>query len=53
MRIFAPTAADAAATGAAGVTQSKLAWEMDFTIYHDLFAGDNKVKGIYAHYATA
>lgn len=53
MRIFAPTQAEAQASGASGVTQGKLAWTMDFTIYHDIFTGDNKVKGIYSHYATA
>lgn len=53
MRIFAPTSADAMSMpGVAGVTQGKLAWEMDFTIYHDIFTADNKVAGIYSHYAT-
>lgn len=53
MRIFAPTAADAASMpGTSGVTQGKFAWTMDFTIYHDIFTGDNKTAGIYSHYAT-
>ena len=51
MRLFAPTSSDAAAFGMAveGVNQNYLAWKLDFTLYHDLFVLDNKVKGIYAH----
>ncbi len=37
-RIFAPD-----------VNQTADAWKFDYRVYHDIFAYDNKVKGIYLH----
>lgn len=40
-RIFSPA-----------INQDADAWKFDYRIYHDIFAMDNKVKGIYLHRAS-
>ena len=40
-RVFAPS-----------VNQGADAWKFDYRVYHDIFAYDNKVKGIYLHAAA-
>lgn len=47
-RHWAPTKAEADASGADGVNPSADAWKFDFRNYHDAWALEEKIAGIYA-----